>query len=115
MNVKNNRYTVPEKEDYEFGSKNQVLKNRLKIKSKIIMGKIEAQELKRTELEVVKIFDETHQFTSKDICGIHRLWLKNIYFFAGKYRTVNMSKGNFPFARADFIPTCMKKFEQKYL
>jgi len=116
MNIKNtNRYAVSEKEDYEPGSDDQVLKNRLAVKSKVMMDQIEAQELKRTELKVMEIFDENHRFTSGDICEIHRLWLEDIYFFAGQYRTVNMSKGNFIFAVAKYISTCMKKFEQEYL
>lgn len=110
-----NRYNVPTNEDYEPGSNNQVLKNYLGATSKEGIENLEAQELERTEIELLKIFDEDHKFTAEDICNIHELWLGDIYPSAGKYRTVNMEKDGFLFARADFIPSLMPKFESEYL
>lgn len=51
----------------------------------------------------------------KDIIWIHHQWLDHIYFFAGKYRTVNMSKGGFLFSAAHLIPNLMMQFEQNVL
>lgn len=110
-----NRYNVQTNEDYEPGSNNQVLKNYLGATSKEGIENLEAQELERTEIELLKIFDENHKFTAEDICNIHELWLGDIYPSAGKYRTVNMEKDGFLFARADFIPSLMQKFESEYL
>lgn len=39
----------------------------------------------------------------------------NIYPFAGKYRTVMMSKNGFPFASPEYIPKLMQALELKYL
>lgn len=109
------RYSVPESEDYEPGSNNQVLKNFLGITSKNEIDLLEVQELKRTELELIEIFDENHQFTSEDICNIHELWLGDIYPFAGNYRTVNMEKDGFLFSTPNQIPQLMSALEQQYL
>ncbi len=109
------RYSVPMEEDFEPESNNEVLKNYLNIKSKEDMEALEAQELERTELELLKIFDENYVFTANDICNIHELWLGDIYFFAGKYRTVNMVKDNFMFAPSTRIAHLMGKLETDFL
>lgn len=109
------RYNVPTNEDYEPGSNNQVLKNYLGATSKESIENLEAEELERAEIELLKIFDDNYKFTAEDISNIHELWLGDIYPSAGKYRTVNMEKDGFLFARADFIPSLMTKFESEYL
>jgi len=116
MNFKNtSRYCVPTDEDFEPDSNNQVLKNYLGIKSSDQIAALEEQELKRTELELVKIFGADHQFTADDISNIHELWLGDVYPSAGKYRTVTMSKDGFPFAAPTRIESAMLDFEKNYL
>lgn len=68
------------------------------------------QVLKRAALEQIKIFSADHQFTAEDICNIHELWLGKLYPIAGKYRTVNMCKDNFPFAAPSLISSLMSAF-----
>ena len=115
MAEKTGRYLVPSDEDFEPDSNKQVLKNYLGVKAKKKMDIIEAQELERAETEIIDIFDENHQFTSKDICFIHEIWLGDIYPSAGKYRTVNMEKDGFLFAVANQIETLMSQFENNFL
>lgn len=116
MKFKNSgRYAVPTDEDFESGSDNEVLKNYLGIKSKEEMEALEEQELERTELELLKIFDEAHRFTAEDICNIHELWLGDVYPFAGKYRTVNMAKEDFLFAPSARIESLMATLEKDFL
>lgn len=116
MKINNfDRYSVSPNEDFEEGSDGEVLKNDLGIKSREIMEEIEEQELKRAELQLLDFFDEDHQFTAEDICNIHELWLVDVYPFAGKYRSVNLVKGNFSFAAADRIPALMIDFEKEFL
>ncbi|WP_419421416.1 Fic/DOC family protein (plasmid) [Legionella sp. D16C41] len=110
-----NRYAVPEDENFEPGAEEGILKNFLKIKLKDKIEIIEEQELQRTELELLEIFNENHCFTAEDLCNIHELWLGDVYPFAGKYRTVNMEKAGFPFAPAINIAKLMSKFEKEYL
>lgn len=46
---------------------------------------------------------------------MHRRWLGRIYEWAGEYRHVNVSKGEFPFAAAARVPDLMAVFETKVL
>lgn len=116
MKIKNSgRYSVPADEDFEPSSNDEVLKNYLGIKSKEEMEALEEQELERTELELLKIFDETHRFTAEDICNIHELWFGDVYPFAGKYRTVNMAKEDFLFAPSARIESLMTILERDFL
>jgi len=97
---------------FEPGSRGRVLRNLLGIKSKREMDQVEAQEQLRTLEELVKIYDQTHRFTAADVRRIHKMWLEPIYAWAGKYRQVNLSKGDFPFAAANQIPRLMMEFEK---
>src|SRR5689334_6794252 len=108
MNLKNTgRYCVHSDEDFEPNSNNEVLKNYLCIKTNDQISALEEQELKRTELELLTIFDANHQFTAEDICNIHELWLGDVYPSAGKYRTVTISKDDFSFAAPSRIESSM--------
>ncbi len=109
------RYTVPTDEDYEPESNDQALKNLLGIKVKSVIEALEEQELERTGNDLPELYDVNHQFSVKDICDIHELWLANIYSFAGKYRTVSMSKDGFLFAAPQFISKSMQEFESRFL
>lgn len=110
-----NRYQVPGEENFEPGTNQNLLKNFLGIKSKDEIEAIEEQELERTELELLEIVTEDHTFTAEYLCDIHELWLGDIYPFAGKYRTVNMSKEDFHFASAIRIADLMDQFEKEFL
>ncbi len=113
--MSSNRYTVPEDEGYEPGSNDSVLKNLLGVKDCEDIEQLEEQELVRTGLALVGLYDENHQFFAEDICNIHELWLAGIYSFAGKYRTVMMTKDGFPFANPERISKLMTDLESKYL
>lgn len=112
---KSGRYAVPSDEDFEPNSNQEVLKNYFSITNKEQMGALEERELNRTESELLTLIDEDHQFTVEDICAIHELWLSEVYPFAGKYRSVNMSKDDFSFAPASRIENLMTKFQSDYL
>jgi len=116
--VKNDgRYNVSKlaQVQYEPGSGEQVLRNRLGIKSPQEMDDIETRALKRVMVGLVSKFEATHRFTSTDICEIHKLWLGEIYDWAGEFRQVNVSKGEFLFAAAARIPGLVVKFESEVL
>ena len=99
----------------EPGSRGRVLKNLLGIKTKREMGKIESRELLRTMEWMAEKYDAEHRFSADDICSMHRVWLGNIYEWAGRYRNVTMSKGGFLFASPAFIPRLMADFEREIL
>lgn len=106
------RYSIAENEDSEPGSFGQVLKNFKGIKNLAEIQQIEAKELLRAEQEFIKTFNVESILTAFDIREMHKCWLGTVYPCAGKYRTVNMSKGSFPFAMAQYIPKAMQEFEQ---
>lgn len=114
---KGGRYDIsglPEAQ-FEPGSNEQVLKNRLNIKSSKVMDDVEARALERAIVGLVGKYNERHRFTADDIREIHKIWLGDIYEWAGEYRQVNVSKGEFPFAAADRVPSLMEEFEREVL
>jgi cell filamentation protein len=92
-----------------------VLQNKLGVISKRAMDEIEAREQLRVLNEFLEMYERDHRFTAADICLMHESWLGNIYEWAGKYRQVNISKGDFTFAMARQVPMLMEKFEQRPL
>lgn len=96
----------------EPGSRGRVLKNLLGINRKREMNLVEARELRRAVDESIQNFDQQHRFTEHDIQRIHIIWLGKVYAWAGKYRNVNLAKGDFPFAAAREVPRLMMEFEK---
>ena len=97
---------------FEPGSQGRVLKNLLGIKSKRQMDEVEAEEQFRALEELIRIYDQDHRFTAGDVRRIHKIWLGSIYAWAGQYRRVNLSKGDFPFAVANQISRLMIDLEK---
>jgi len=96
---------------FEPGSQGRVLKNKLGVTGKRAMDEIEAREQLRVLNEFLEMFDREHRFSAGDICRMHGAWLGSIYEWAGKYRQVNISKGDFTFAMARQVTMLMEKFE----
>lgn len=111
------RYDVSDLPEAQFepGSNGQVLKNRLGVTSRQEMDAIEARALERALDNLVRTHGESHRFTAADIRECHRIWLGEIYQWAGQYRRVNVSKDGFPFAAAAQVPALMDQFEQAVL
>jgi cell filamentation protein len=112
-----NRYStshLPE-DQYETGSNDMVLSNKLGIIDPVEMGEIETNALWEAQQKLIEEVTSDQSFTAEDICNMHQLWLKNIYPWAGQLRTVNISKGGFDFAQAQFLPTLMDELERKQL
>lgn len=96
---------------FEPGSRGRVLRNLLEIKKKRVMDQVEQREQFRAIEELIRLYDQEHRFTAADVCKIHKTWLGPIYVWAGQYRQVNISKGDFPFAAAGQISRLMSDFE----
>lgn len=97
---------------FEPGSHERVLRNKLGITSKREIDRLERQEQFRTIKELTGMYDKNHRFTASDIREIHKLWLGNIYEWAGEYRQVNVSKDDFSFAAAKQVPKLMNELEK---
>ena len=110
---KTTRYStshLPEAQ-FEPGSRGRVLKNLLHITRKREMDIIEAELYALLQPKLMSMFTKDHRFTARDICTIHRAWLGEVYEWAGQYRQVNVSKGDFSFAMARHISKLMQDFE----
>jgi len=100
---------------FEPGSNDQVLRNRLGITSRQQMDTTEARALEQALDRFVRTYGETHRFTAEDLRDCHRAWLGDIYEWAGEYRQINVSKDGFPFAAAAQVPALMEQFEREVL
>lgn len=112
-----NRYDTDQLTEAQFeqGSRGRVLKNLLAIRSKRAMDEMEATKLSETTDWAIRHVTSDQRFTAADICLWHKQWLGEVYPWAGEYRQVNISKGNFVFAMAAQVPRLMQEFERKEL
>lgn len=105
-----NKYTIPDSE-----SESEILPNLLnletieEINESEFLGFVHAQQKAIDELSEDTVFDVSYSY------NLHKNALGHLYSFAGKLRTVNMSKGNFSFAPASFLPQAMIDFESEFL
>ena len=94
---------------------NEILPNLLHLNEKEDIDNAEFEGFLYTELYLTDKLTSRTKFNEKYIQQIHKLALNELYSFAGKYRTVNMSKGGFLFPAAQFIPQSMSTFENDIL
>lgn len=99
----------------EPGSRGRVLRNLLHITHKREMDIIEAERYALVQPKLMGMYTKEHCFTSEDICAIHKAWLGDVYAWAGQYRQVNVSKDDFSFAMARYIPQLMRDLGDKIL
>lgn len=98
--------------EFEPGSRGRVLRNRLGIRLVRAMARTESEALLAATQRLIDETDRDHRFVVDDICRMHRLWLGDIYAWAGEYRHVNLVKDGFPFAAAGQIAQLMRAFER---
>ena len=102
-------------DQYKPGSDGTVLKNLLGITAREELEHVEEIRFERLVEEAVTRFDADHSFTVEDLIWLHRYWLEELFVWAGRYRTVNTSKGDFMFAAAAHVPELMRQFERDQL
>ncbi len=95
--------TGPEAE-FEPGSRGRVLRNLLGVRSAREMARVESEALLDATQKLIDQTRADQRFRAADICRMHRLWLGEIYSWAGAYRSVNIAKGQFMFAAAPHVP-----------
>lgn len=100
---------------FEPDSRGRVLRNLLGITRIREMNRVEAVALHAAMDRFFRRFDEAHRFTVRDVREMHRVWLGDIYSWAGEFRRINLSKGDFMFAAAARIPALMSAFERDVL
>jgi cell filamentation protein len=73
------------------------------------MERRESAALLRATEQLIDGTPSDQCFRENDIRSMHRVWLGDIYEWAGEYRHVNIAKGGFIFAAAGRVPYLMKK------
>lgn len=110
------RYEVVGTEgECEPGSDGLVLANKHGITSPEDINELEMRLL--YDLYAALLFDQLpiRQLKVEDLKKWHRQWLGNVYEWAGQERSVNMSKGGFPFAAAGNLGKLLSVFEGEVL
>ncbi len=102
-------------DQYMPGSGGLVLKNLLNITTKDEIDRVETELLFEITDQLLDELDGNQEFSADDIMRIHRRWLGSVYEWAGSYRQVMISKGNFMFAAPAYIPQLMADFETEIL
>ena len=97
------------------GEEGEILHNLLGLTDEEAIHNAEFEGFLTAEILFTENLTPKTKFTIKYICDIHRTALKELYSFAGHYRSVNVSKGGFVFPAGRFIPDNMRIFEEEIL
>ena len=97
----------------QIEEKKNMLENKLGITNAIELEKEEEKitKIKAMELFQTKKIDTFEVGTFKGLAQIHKYLFEDIYAFAGKIRTENISKGNFRFASAMYLEEALEKID----
>ena len=97
-------------DDPGFDKKHGILKNKLGITDKNELLLVEMKLLRKAYKEADLKYPEDHIFTDEDICYLHKLFLGELYKWAGQYRSVDISSEDMRYSHAQFIPNNMENF-----
>ena len=113
----NDRYDTTGNVEAQFepDSGDRVLANKLGISNAEDMDDVELDLLKNLYEDVLGSVGADQRLSIADICEWHRRWLGNVYAWAGQYRTLNMSKGDFIFAASAQVPRLMDNLDKEVL
>lgn len=90
------------------------LENKLGIKSSAELAREEERISKKKAVELFEngMLEKLETGKFQTLCEIHKYLFDDIYDFAGKIRTVNLSKGNFRFAPLMYLETAIKNVDK---
>ncbi|HAC15809.1 MAG TPA: cell filamentation protein Fic [Bacteroidetes bacterium] len=96
-------------------SEHEILPNKLELTNLKEIGREEYRGFLRAEIKFESELEQINEYDWMLICTIHKTALGHLYDFAGKLRSVNISKGGFLFPAAQHLDAAIKKFEQDFL
>lgn len=102
------RYDAPREEA-------EILPNLLGLTTRQEIDEAEFEGLYRAQAVSIDELTSETRFTLSYILQLHQLLFDNIYSFAGKLRTVNISKAGFLFPAAEFLDSALSTFENEML
>jgi cell filamentation protein len=90
------------------------LENKLGIKSSAELAREEERISKKKAVELFEngMLEKLEAGKFQTLCEIHKYLFDDIYDFAGKIRTVNISKGNFRFTPLMYLETAIKNVDK---
>lgn len=90
------------------------LENKLGIKSSAELAREEERISKKKAVELFEngMLEKLEAGKFQTLCEIHKYLFDDIYDFAGKIRTVNLSKGNFRFAPLMYLETAIENVDK---
>lgn len=101
--------------EFQPGSNDLVLANKLGIQSPEDMDELELELLQRLYEEVLMEHLPDRALTVDDLKTWHRRWLGNVFAWAGQERSVNLVRQGFMFAASAQIPRLLAVFERSCL
>ena len=90
------------------------LENKFGIKNSAELARKEERISKKRPVELFEngMLEKLEAGKFQTLCEIHKYLFDDIYDFAGKIRTVNISKGNFRFAPLMYLETAIKNVDK---
>ena len=90
------------------------LKNKFNIENQIELARVEEKISKQKAIQLWSgnFFNEMAAGTFETLAAIHKNLFEEIYYFAGKLRDENISKGNFRFASALYLINAVEVVEK---
>lgn len=91
-----------------------MLENKLRIASSAELAREEERISKKKALELFEngTLDKLEAGKTSSLMAIHKALFDDIYDFAGKIRTVNISKGNFRFAPVMYLEVALQNIDK---
>ena len=100
---------------FEPGSDGRVLRNLLGICDPAEMDDVELGLFARLSMAIPGWVEPDQILAVYDVMEWYRLWLQTVYTWAGRIRTVNLSKGNFTFTASRHLPQLLNTLDATFL
>ncbi len=101
--------------DPDFDEKHGVLRNKLGIIDSIELERRENDALISAYDHAASYYSDTHRFNLKDICDLRKLFLGDIFDWAGEYRRVDISSEGIHWCHALHISAEMQNYEKRLI
>ena len=98
--------------DEDFDAEHGVLKNKLGILNPKNLESAENAAYVNALDNALQTYESDQRFGSDDVRALHRLFLGDIFAWAGSYRTVDLSSADIHWCHAQHIPREMRRFDR---
>lgn len=109
------RYKTSGNIEAQFEPGSKVLRNKQGIRSNLAIDRLELESLRKTQVHFFDSVTPKTRLSNDLICRMHKHFMGRIYSWAGRYRTVNLSKPGFVWPPAYLVSQNMDQFEKGVL